>query len=137
VSWDGESWKRAAHSYHAARRGTGAVLSVETEPARLRRMRRLMADNISLDTTYRKLTDPRDRPTPRFTAIVMGVVGHIMITFRSISFLMYRSICTLAAASQRASRSMFAGSFRAARPRSRTVSRRAPGNAIERLPQRR
>jgi hypothetical protein len=76
VSWDGESWKRAAHSYHAARRGTGAVLSVETEPARLRRMRRLMADNISLDTTYRELTDPCDRPTPRFT------VEAVMLTVR-------------------------------------------------------
>jgi hypothetical protein len=52
VTWGDESWKRAARSYHVARRGTRAVLSVQTEPDKVRRIRRLMAEDVSLDRAY-------------------------------------------------------------------------------------
>jgi hypothetical protein len=57
VTWGDESWKRAAHSYHVARRGTRTVLSAQTEPGKLKRIRRLMAGDISLDRAYAELND--------------------------------------------------------------------------------
>src|SRR5262249_34516909 len=57
----------------------------------------------------------------RLPAIVpRGSVAHVAISLAAISLAMRRLISALAAASQRASRSMFVGSFKAATPRSRT-----------------
>jgi hypothetical protein len=70
VTWDSESWNKSAHSYHAARRGTGAVLSVETEPEKLRRLRRLLADNVSLDRAYAEFNKPLSTPKTTIEAIL-------------------------------------------------------------------
>jgi hypothetical protein len=70
MTWDSESWKKAAHSYHAARRGTRTVLSVETEPEKLRRLRRLLADNVSLDRAYAEFNKPLSTPQTTIEAIL-------------------------------------------------------------------
>jgi hypothetical protein len=67
VTWGDESWKRAARSYHVARRGTRAVLSVQTEPDKLKRIRRLMAGDISLDRAYAELAGQAADGAARFT----------------------------------------------------------------------
>src|SRR5262245_28831698 len=49
---DAPSWREAAAEYHRDRSGR---LAVEIEPKRLARLRRLMADDISIDRAWHEL----------------------------------------------------------------------------------
>jgi hypothetical protein len=49
TTWDAPSWRRAAVEYHRDRPGR---LAVEIEPKRLARLRRLMADDVSLERAF-------------------------------------------------------------------------------------
>lgn len=71
MTWDSESWKRAAHDYHAARKATGWTLQVEIEPERLHRLRRLLRSRLSCERVYAELM--RNRPTPK---VVIEAVLH-------------------------------------------------------------
>ena len=59
-SWGVPSWREAVAEYHRDRHGHR--LAGDIEPARLRRLRRLMADGISLDRAWYAAN--ADRPTP-------------------------------------------------------------------------
>jgi hypothetical protein len=52
-AWQAPSWCEASIEYHKARDGRRAVL--EIEPERLKRLRRLMLDNVSLNRAYHEL----------------------------------------------------------------------------------
>ena len=65
MTWDAPSWKAAAVAYRKAR--AGHALIVETEPGRLKLLRHLMDDDVSLNAAWYKLNDPRSRPTPEAT----------------------------------------------------------------------
>ena len=71
-SWLAPSWREAAVDYHKNRAGRPAA---EIELARLVRLRRLMAPEISLDRAWQELSEPRDRPTSKATvdAVVFAV----------------------------------------------------------------
>jgi hypothetical protein len=56
TAWDAPSWRRAAVEYHRDRPGR---LAVEIEPKRLARLRRLMADDVSLERAWHELRDKR------------------------------------------------------------------------------
>ena len=58
--WDAPPWREAVAEYHRDRHGH--QLAGDIEPARLRRLRRLMADGISLDRAWYAAN--ADRPTP-------------------------------------------------------------------------
>jgi hypothetical protein len=58
--WDAPPWREAVAEYHRDRHGHR--LAGDIEPARLRRLRRLMADGISLDRAWYAAN--ADRPTP-------------------------------------------------------------------------
>jgi hypothetical protein len=51
-SWDVPSWRQAAVEYHRDRPGR---LAVEIEPKRLARLRRLMADGVSLERAWQEI----------------------------------------------------------------------------------
>ena len=68
TAWDVPSWRQAAVEYHRDRPGR---LAVEIEPKQLARLRRLMADDVSLDRVWRELNDPGARPTPQTTVNVL------------------------------------------------------------------
>jgi hypothetical protein len=64
--WQGESWKKAAHWYHENRQGR--TLIVELDPEKLKWLRRLLSNDVSLDTASRELNALVDnRPTPQAT----------------------------------------------------------------------
>ena len=50
-SWDAPSWRQAAVEYHRDRPGRLAVV----EPKRLARLRRLMADGVSLERAWQEI----------------------------------------------------------------------------------
>ena len=54
--WDAQSWRDAAVAYHRDRPGR---LAVEIELKRLARLRRLMADDMSIDRAWHELRDSR------------------------------------------------------------------------------
>jgi hypothetical protein len=56
MSWDGESWKKAAREYTAGRAASRTVLEVEVEPDRLRSLRRLLEDNVSFSQAYAEIS---------------------------------------------------------------------------------
>ena len=56
TAWDVPSWRQAAVEYHRNRPG---CLAVEIEPKRLARLRRLMADDVSLERAWHELRDKR------------------------------------------------------------------------------
>jgi len=72
-AWNNPGWKEAAAEYHRYR--AGRPLIVEIEPERLKRLRRLMSDSVSLDAAWAELNDFRNRPTPKATveAVVHAV----------------------------------------------------------------
>ncbi|HMF26580.1 MAG TPA: hypothetical protein VKG24_31290 [Pseudolabrys sp.] len=72
-AWNNPGWKEAAAEYHRDR--AGRPLIVEIEPERLKRLRRLMSDSVSLDAAWAELNDFRNRPTPKATveAVVHAV----------------------------------------------------------------
>jgi hypothetical protein len=63
--WQGESWKKAARWYQENRQGR--TLIVELDPRELKRLRRLLSNDISLDAAWRELNAPKNRPTPQGT----------------------------------------------------------------------
>jgi hypothetical protein len=54
TAWDAPSWRLAAVEYHRDRPGR---LAVEIEPKRLARLRRLMADDVSLERAFAKIVE--------------------------------------------------------------------------------
>ena len=54
--WDAQSWRDAAVEYHRDRPGR---LAVEIELKRIVRLRRLMADDMSIDRAWHELRDSR------------------------------------------------------------------------------
>jgi hypothetical protein len=58
MSWEDKSWKEAARDYHAQRGGSRTV--IEIEPERLRGLRRLLDDNVSLERAYAELNSSTD-----------------------------------------------------------------------------
>jgi hypothetical protein len=60
--WDAPSWRQAAVEYHRDRPGP---LAVEIEPKRLARLRRLMADDVSVDRAWHELRDQFSKANPR------------------------------------------------------------------------
>jgi hypothetical protein len=60
---DMPGWRRAAAEYHSDR--AGRVLS--GEPRRLARLRRLMAEDVSIDRAWQELNDVRNWSTPKAT----------------------------------------------------------------------
>jgi hypothetical protein len=58
--WDAPSWRESALNYHRDRPRGHAI-----EPERLARLRRLMADDFSLERAWHELRD--NRPTPEVT----------------------------------------------------------------------
>lgn len=61
LSWDGESWEKAANDYHA-KRGR-SVLEVETPPDRLRDLRQLLDPAVSIDRAYSEINSLKGRAT--------------------------------------------------------------------------
>jgi hypothetical protein len=64
-AWSSPGWKQAALEYCHTR--GNRTLIAETPPEDLARLRRLMSDDVSLDTAWAELNDYRNRPTPRAT----------------------------------------------------------------------
>ena len=75
MNWDDKNWKTAAREYHPAR--GNRTLIVELEPERLAQLRRLMADNISLDRTWAELNQRQRVDAPQAT------VEALMFSLRS------------------------------------------------------
>jgi hypothetical protein len=63
--WQCETWKEAARWYHENRQGR--TLIVELHPEKLKRLRGLLSNDVSLDAAYRELNAPENRPTPQVT----------------------------------------------------------------------
>jgi uncharacterized protein YjiS (DUF1127 family) len=59
MSWKDKSWKEAAREYHAQRGGSRTV--IEIEPERLRRLRRLLGDDASLERAWHELNSTGGR----------------------------------------------------------------------------
>ena len=59
MSWDDPSWRKAAADYHKARGGRCSV--VEIEPDRLRALRRLLDDSVSLERACSELSTIKGR----------------------------------------------------------------------------
>jgi hypothetical protein len=63
--WSDQGWRNAARQYHVAR--AGRLLVTEIEPQRLARLRKLLANDISLDRAWRELNERDDQPAPQVT----------------------------------------------------------------------
>lgn len=74
AAWDAPSWREAAADYHKIIRANRPTMET-TPPERLAQLRRLMADNVSLDRASHELNDSSKRPTPQATveAIMFAV----------------------------------------------------------------
>jgi hypothetical protein len=59
------SWRDAAEQYRRDRAGRPFI--VEADAEHLKRLRRLMSDNVSLYAAWAELNDSRNRPTPKAT----------------------------------------------------------------------
>jgi hypothetical protein len=68
--WDAPSWREAAAEYHRDRSGRVAV---EIEPKRLARLRRLMADDISIDRAWHELEADRTAPKATVDALMFSL----------------------------------------------------------------
>jgi hypothetical protein len=62
MNWSDQNWREAAKQYHRDR--AGRPLIVEADGEHLRRLRRLMGDDVSLNAAWYELDDYRNRPTP-------------------------------------------------------------------------
>jgi hypothetical protein len=69
-SWDALSWRKTAVEYHRDRAGR---LAVEIEPKRLARLRRLMADSVSLEHAYYDINRSNATPAITLDAIKLSV----------------------------------------------------------------
>jgi hypothetical protein len=65
AAWNSASWREAAREYHQARAGRPAVVELHSE--RLAHLRRLMADDVSLERAWAQLNACGARPTPQST----------------------------------------------------------------------
>jgi hypothetical protein len=63
--WEGESWKKPARWYHENRQGR--TLTVESRPSQIKRLRRLLSNDVSLDEAWPELNASESRPTPQVT----------------------------------------------------------------------
>jgi hypothetical protein len=72
-SWDAPSWREAAVEYHRDRAGR---LAVEIEPKRLARLRRLMADSVSLECAYYDINRSNATPAVTLDVIKLSVRDH-------------------------------------------------------------
>jgi hypothetical protein len=63
--WEGAIWGTAARWYHENRQGR--TLIFEPHPSQIKRLRRLLSNDVSLDAAYRELSAPENRPTPQVT----------------------------------------------------------------------
>jgi len=72
-AWSASGWKAAAIEYH--RDCTGHPLIVELEPKRLKRLRELLKDSISLSRAYREISTRKDGGAPQTTveALMLGL----------------------------------------------------------------
>jgi hypothetical protein len=61
--WSASGWRDAAAEYHAARGNRVSIVEIERE--KLRRLRRLLDDSVSIDRAMREIG--ADRPTPQMT----------------------------------------------------------------------
>jgi hypothetical protein len=61
--WDAPSWRQAAVEYHRDR--PQRPLAAEIEPKRLARLRRLMADDVSVDRAWHEVRDQLSKANPR------------------------------------------------------------------------
>src|SRR5262245_50581389 len=68
--WDAPSWREAAVEYHRDRVGR---LTVEIEPRRLARLRRLMTDSVSLEHAYYDINRSNATPAVTLDAIKLSV----------------------------------------------------------------
>jgi hypothetical protein len=68
--WDAQSWRDAAVEYHRDRPGR---LAVEIELKRLARLRRLMADDISIDRAWHELEADRTAPQATVDALMFSL----------------------------------------------------------------
>jgi hypothetical protein len=68
--WDAPSWRDAAVEYHRDRPGR---LAVEIELKRLARLRRLMADDISIDRAWHELEADRTAPKATVDAVMFSL----------------------------------------------------------------
>ena len=71
--WDALPWREAAAEYHRDRSGR---LAVEIEPKRLKRLRPLMADGISLERVYDEIGRDRAKPAVTVEALKLAVRVH-------------------------------------------------------------
>src|SRR5262249_3893659 len=63
--WEGESRRKAARWYHVSRQGH--TLLVELNQKEIKRLRRLLSNNISVDAAWRELDAAENRATPQVT----------------------------------------------------------------------
>jgi hypothetical protein len=71
-AWDAPSWREAAVAYHKDR--NGRRLSVEIEPKRLARLRRLLLSEVSLERAWHGLNrDDGQAPQALVEALVYGL----------------------------------------------------------------
>jgi hypothetical protein len=68
--WDAPTWREAAIEYHRDRHG---CLAIDIEPKRLARLRRLMADDVSLERAWHELQDTRPPPVVVVEALKLAV----------------------------------------------------------------
>jgi hypothetical protein len=69
-AWCAPSWREAAVKHREDQAGRPAA---EIEPGRLRRLRRLMAADVSLDRAWHELRDNRPAPEVTINAIKLAV----------------------------------------------------------------
>jgi hypothetical protein len=70
TTWDAPSWREAVVEYHRDRAGR---LAVEIEPKRLARLRRLMADSVSIEHVYYEINRSNATPAVTLDAIKLSV----------------------------------------------------------------
>jgi hypothetical protein len=106
-AWDNPGWKEAARQYHETRGNRPPI--VETEPERLARLRRLLADNISLDRAWGELNQHQRVDAPQTTVEALmfslrrgvGALADEPATQRRLSELSEEQVCEVYARVQK------------------------------------
>jgi hypothetical protein len=98
-AWDSPSWREGAAEYRH-RRGNN-VLIVEIEPERLKQLRRLMSDNVSLERAWHEINrSARERyneaPEATYHAVVYELRTHGLAQLKQANC--QRRLCDLSAA---------------------------------------
>ena len=63
--WEGQSWRKAAHSYHGTRQDR--TLLLELDQKKINRLRRLLSNDTSADAAWQELNAPENRAAPQVT----------------------------------------------------------------------